>query len=58
MTFPFSNVCIFEACHITRFALAMPAGVPATTVEGFAESVVKQALHGGFTRVCTKDSTS
>lgn len=37
--------------RVDRFALALPAGVPAATVKGFAKSVVKQSLHGGFTRV-------
>lgn len=37
--------------RVDRFALAMPAGVPVATATGFMKSVVKQAMHGGFTRV-------
>ncbi len=37
--------------RVDRFALAAPPGVPIDTAVGFAKSMVKQALHGGFTRV-------
>lgn len=37
--------------RVDKFALATPASVPLATAEGFAKSLVKQSLHGGFTRV-------
>lgn len=37
--------------HVDKFALAAPAGVPIATAEGFTKSLVKQSLHGGFTKV-------
>ncbi|WP_427870155.1 thiamine pyrophosphate-dependent enzyme [Leucobacter luti] len=37
--------------RVDRFALAVPPGVPASTAAGFVKSLVKQAVHGGFTRV-------